>query len=148
MARGGYTPSQIRDMTDEEIHFVNHYQTLNQRNVIEQIGKLLGVIWDIDEIKDNSKKESDEINSNRLILPLSMVINPQILDVIKKQKTVKETSKYIGAGEYIAKSNEKIMSMGDLTKDEFYKMIGKPMPSKTGQGARSPLGKFGQQPQI
>ena len=146
MARGGYTPSQIREMTDEEIHFVNHYQTLNQRSVIEQIGRLLGVIWDIDEVKNNSKKESDEINSDRLITPLSMVINPQIMDVIKKQKSVKETSRYIGAGEYIAKSNEKIVSMGDLSKEEFYKMIGKPMPSQTEQGARSPLGKFGQQP--
>lgn len=133
MARGGYTPEQVRGMTDEEIYFINHYQILQQKNLTESLGKMLGVIWDIDEVRKNAEKSSDDINSNRLITPLTMVINPQILDVIKKQKTVKETSNFIGGGDYISKSGEKVMSMGDLSKEEFYKMIGKPMPSLTQQ---------------
>lgn len=145
MARGNYTPSQMREMSDTEVYFVSHYQLLNERKKAESLGKMLGVIWDIDETKDNVSKKSDNVNSNRIVFPLAMVINPKIVEIVKKQKNSDETSKWIADGSYVPKSNEKVVSMGDLSKDEFYKMIGKPIPSKMGEGARSPYGQFGHQ---
>ncbi len=145
MARGNYTPSQIKEMSEEEIYFIDHYQSEHEKGVTDTLGKMLGVIWDIEETKDNASKNSDDFNSDRIVFPLAMTINPKIIDIVKKQKTSKETSKWIADGSYIPQANEKVMSMGDISKEEFYKMIGKPIPSKMGEGAKSPYGQFGHQ---
>lgn len=118
-------------MTEEEIYFIYHYQNKTEQKNLDSLGKMLGVIWDLDEAQQAMEKKSDDVQSDRIVLPLSMVINPKVMDIIKNQKPVKEkSSNFIGSGTYIPKPNEKIVSMGDLSKEEFYKMIGKPMPSK------------------
>lgn len=134
MARGGYTPSEIREMSDSELYFIHHYQTLRDKKLIDALGKMLGVVWDINEIQAAENTDED-VYSDTITFPLAMVINPKIVEIVKKQKPkakgrASTGSKFIAAGEYIPKPNENIRSMGDLSKEEFYKMINATMPSK------------------
>lgn len=125
MARGGYTPQEIRQMSDEEILFIYHYQLKAEHERVDLIGRMLGTTWDLEEILAN-RKSSDGAVNNKLLIPLTVAVNPKIMEYVHKQAdNVNIQQAYIGGGEYQVKKGEKIKSMGELSKDEFLKMIGK-----------------------
>lgn len=126
MARGGYTFDQIRQMDDVEIMFLYHYQNLLQKEQQEFMSTALGIIWDKkDMIKSMG---SDDGAVDKLFIPLSVAVNPDILDYVKKQFKIsdKKSKKpaFIGGGEYMPKANEVVSSMEELSKEEFMKLVG------------------------
>ena len=129
MARGGYTFEQMQQMDIVEILFLHHYQELNKNMYEEFITQALGVVWDKKDIieKPNSQKDS-KIDRDKLFIPLSVAINPEIMDFVKKQFNVQGKSKgpaYVGGGTYMPKPNEVISPMDDLSKEEFLKLLGR-----------------------
>ena len=95
----------------------------------EFITQALGVVWDKKDIieKPNSQKDS-KIDRDKLFIPLSVAINPEIMDFVKKQFNVQGKSKgpaYVGGGTYMPKPNEVISPMDDLSKEEFLKLLGR-----------------------
>ena len=128
MSRGGYTFEQIRQMSETEILFLYHYQELLRQQDQEFLTNALGVIWEKENLV--GKLESDNQKIEKLFIPLSVAINPEILDYVKKQFNLGGKSKatgpaYVGGGEYMPKPNEEIKPMSDLSKDEFMRLIGR-----------------------
>lgn len=135
MARGGYTFSQIKEMSLEERMFIHHYQNLSEDNQMRTLLKALGVIWEKDDfLREPSVSENRENTSRDVFIPLAMTINPNIHkfvgDTAKKSNNNGISPKYYGSGELIEQSLGKVRSMAELSKEEFYQMIGRPIPSK------------------
>lgn len=132
MARGGYTPDQIRKMDEEEILLIHMYQQKDRDETLNSVGKLLGVVWDLNEVEANKDRESGDYETDKIRIPLSLVINPKIKEIIESQKPTKSdsSSHFINQGSYVPDKDEKVVSMAELSKEEFYKMIGKKMPSE------------------
>jgi len=130
MVRGGYTFDQIVKMDFTEILFLHHYQELNKRMTEEFITQALGILWNKEDfIEQSGEKAKANKNFSQLFIPLSMAINPDIQEYVKKQFNVsnKPSGKpnYIGGGSYMPKPNEVVNSLDALSKDEFMKMIGR-----------------------
>jgi len=138
MARGGYTFDDIRQMSTSEITFLYHYQRLVVQEQQQFLVSALGVVWDRESVSQVSAEPGSNSNSaplNKLFIPLSLAINPDVAEFVKSQFGVSGTGSagkapYIAGGDYIPKSNEKIVSMGELSRDEFLEMIGR-KPKKT-----------------
>jgi len=130
MARGGYTPEEIRNMTELEIQFLSHYQVLLETDHQKFWTDCLGVIWEADEFNKPKpvESQSDNVRPNRLFIPLLQGINPDILTVVKENfglsKEGKKRQAFVGGGDYIPKAGENIVSMASLSKDEFKKKMG------------------------
>jgi len=129
MVRGGYTFDQIVKMDFTEILFLHHYQELNKRMNEEFITQALGILWNKEDFIEKSGKAKANKNFSQLFIPLSMAINPDIQEYVKKQFHVSNkpsgTPAYIGGGSYMPKPNEVVNSLDALSKDEFMKMIGR-----------------------
>ena len=129
MARGGYTFDQIKQMSNIELWFLHHYQELVKKEQQEFIVDSLGIVWDKSSFKD--KLDTGKKQIEKLFIPLSVAINPDLLTYVKKQFNIADSSQkskgpaYIGGGEYMPKTNEVVNSLGDLSKDDFMQMIGK-----------------------
>jgi hypothetical protein len=122
MAEGGYTPAQIRAMTYEEVLFIYHYQNLAEDRRFSRLAGYLGVIWDLDELA-RASNDAQSGDTKKVFIPLSMVIRPEIMDYLKQQSgTGGSKTPYIGGGTYIPKSGEKVVSVGQLSKEEFKAM--------------------------
>ena len=124
MARGGYTFEQMKQMNETEILFLYHYQNLLQKEQQEFISTALGIVWDKSSLAKSTESGSGDFN--KLFIPLSVAINPDILDYVKKQFKVSDKGKsaFIGGGEYMPKANEVVSSMEELSKDDFLKLVG------------------------
>lgn len=118
-------------MGTTELLFLNHYQTMVQTEQQEFITTALGLVW---EKKDFTTKVVDtgggkNKSIEKLFIPLSVATNPDILDFVRKefglQGGAKTAVPLIGGGDYLPKPNEVITSMGDLSKDEFMRLIGR-----------------------
>lgn len=134
MAKGNYTPDQIKDMSDLDILFLHHYQAAVESENQKFITDVLGVLWDAEEFKQPEVAEGGEAEGSRypdkLFIPLSMAVNPELVNSVKETmgfaKDGKKTSKapFIGGGEHIPKKGEVYKSMGELSKEDFKKLIG------------------------
>jgi len=141
MARGGYTPNEIREMEYLEIMFIYHYQ---EQSIYEQqqfLTSILGVVWEKDKIVsslEESKKNVGGVKKplDKLFIPLSLAVNPDVMDFVQSQfgvggKLGKVSpdgvikNPYIAGGEYIPKAGEVIMSTESMPKDDFLNLIGK-----------------------
>lgn len=128
MARGGYTFEDIQKMDAIKIQFLYHYQNLVQTEWMEFITNSLGLIWDrktfTERIVDTSKKSID-----KLFIPLSLAINPDLLDYVRDQFKVGKhhghQNSVIGGGEYVPRPNEIVTPMSELSKEEFLALLGK-----------------------
>jgi hypothetical protein len=130
VARGGYTLKQVSEMEPEEILYIHYHQDLMDQNRFKSLFKAMGVLWnksDLDAVKD---KNAEEIDSDEIFIPLSMVINPKVLDLVKSNRKAKDSPKLLGDGSAIPVELGEVRSMSDLPKEEFYRMIGQQMPSK------------------
>ena len=125
MARGNYTFEEIRKMSDIELLFLQHYQELIKKEQEEFFISSLGIVWDKKSFEEKLEKDNKPIE--KLFIPLSVAVNPDILDYVKKQFNVSKIGKstMIGGGEYMPRPGEEIISMGELSKDEFMKLIGR-----------------------
>ena len=117
-------------MDTTQILFLHHYQTLVQREQQDFLSTALGIVWDKKNLIANITDEKSTTPLEKLFIPLSVAVNPEILDYVKKQFKMSTSGSnnkppFIGGGEYMPKSNEVIHSLGDLPKNEFLKMIGK-----------------------
>ena len=141
MARGGYTFDQIRQMSSIELMFLYHYQELAIKEQQQYLTNILGVIWDKKTLMEQSVAEQGPEGSKpveELFIPLSLAINPEVLDFVKGQFGIRKDGKsnkgkdntgskvpFVGGGDYIPKKNEVITSMGDMSKEDFMKLIGR-----------------------
>jgi len=128
MARGNYTFEQIQQMDTMQIYFLHHYQEVVKNEEQGYLASALGIIWDKEILTEKLTSSSKPLE--KLFIPLSVAINPDILDYVKKQFNMSSSKKssgpaYIGGGDYMPKSNEVINSLGDMSKDDFMRMIGK-----------------------
>lgn len=128
MARGGYTPRQIKEMTEEEIYFISHYQNKVEKDRMETLLEYLGVIWDLSEDKVEVSSAIQQ-NSNKLIIPLSVAINPDIIDHVRdKMKNRSKGGKTKGKIVKMTSDGSTIegeaASVGELSKEEFFKLMG------------------------
>lgn len=126
MARGGYTFEDIRKMSDVELLFLKHYQEVIKKEQEEFLVSSLGIVWDKKSFEDKMDKGDKPIE--KLFIPLSVAVNPEVLDYVRKQfKLGKGGGKppLIGGGDYIPKQGEEVVSMGDLSKEDFLRLIGR-----------------------
>lgn len=123
-------------MSSLELMYLYHYQELAIKEQQQYLTNILGVIWDKKTLLTQSTPDSTEEAApvNELFIPLSLAINPDVLDFVRGQfglskggKPIKDDNKnaYIGGGEYNLKTNEVVHSMADLSKDDFMMMLGK-----------------------
>jgi hypothetical protein len=140
MARGGYTFDQIKEMSAVEIMYIWHYQNKAEKDRMDELATILGVLWNLNSayLKD-SKEGADSTPSDKFFMPLSVAINPEILEYVKKRAKngSLNTSTLIGGGEFRLPDNAKLKSVADMTKDDFMSLIGGSLPSskKSKQGA-------------
>lgn len=142
MARGGYTPSDIREMDNDEVLFLYHYQNRAEDRRFEKLGSYLGVLWDLEEVANPSQSSADQ--STKLFFPLSTVIKPELMDFVKKKANSITTTVHnsiIGGGDYVKGANEKIIPMSTLSKEDFLKMIGKPNAAQMRQQQKDQKGR-------
>lgn len=130
MARGGYTFDQIKQMDNLELSFVDHYQELQESKFLDRLGFILGVNWDPEQIQALAAAPSGGAGGGEsaagIFIPLSVAINPQIVEYIKKNAgRVGSQSNYIAGGEYAPAANEQVRSTSELSKDEFLALLGK-----------------------
>jgi len=89
----------------------------------------LGVIWEAEEFnKPQVVNNTNTGKPDRIFIPLSMAVNPEIITTIKENlgltKDGKKARTFVGGGDYVPKDGEQITSMGDLSKGDFKKMMG------------------------
>lgn len=133
IARGGYTFSEITAMSKEERMFIHYHQNLSEQNQMRTLLKALGVVWEkSDFLRSSSDSESSESYSSDVYIPLAMTINPNIHKFVSDsaKKSVGSTSRNDGSGQALPSNLGKIRSMAELSKEDFYKLIGQPIPSK------------------
>lgn len=125
MARGGYTFSDIKAMDPTEVNYLWHYQNYVEKQRFNELASMLGVLWDLDDFKASSTKEAsaDEPASNKMFIPLSIVINPKIMEMIQKKSG---TDSQIGGSDFKPpEENAKVIPMADLSKEDFLRMLGR-----------------------
>jgi hypothetical protein len=129
LARGGYRLADVKDMDNDELLFINHYQNLVESRQAEKFASYLGVYWDLEEFVKNQEESSGK-PSTKLFIPLSVALRPEILEYVTKQAGIAVAtarhSGVIAGGTYVRDKNEVVIPMSTLSKEDFLRMIGKP----------------------
>jgi hypothetical protein len=130
MARGGYTFNEIREMNSLEVLYLYHYQELSLKEQQGFLTNTLGVVWDKSIFTEQVTTSTDSKPVNEIFIPLSLAINPNVMEFVKAQFGMGPSGKggktpMIAGGEYSPKANEVISSMAELSKEDFLKMMGK-----------------------
>ena len=121
MARGGYTFKEIAEMSEEEVQFLDHYQKKVEEGRWEYLNSMLGVEWDLEHYSKPAATGVGE--SRKMFIPLSVAINPKIMEHVKEEAK-KYKNIFIGGGEFKPEKNVEIRSSGELSKEDFFKLIG------------------------
>ena len=124
MARGGYTFADVKDMSAVEIRYLYHYQNMVEKSRFDELGAMLGVIWNLEEQKAAAAASADAPPPKTMFIPLSVAINPKILDMVYK-KSGAESSTVGGADFKPPEENAVVKPMGDMSKDDFLRMLGR-----------------------
>jgi hypothetical protein len=126
-----------------EILYIHYHQDLVEQSRYQQLFKALGVLWSKEDL--NRKPDKDAPYSDEVFIPLSMVINPKVLDIVKSDKSASrkqgEPVRILSDGTPIDASLGPVKSMGDLSKDEFFRLIGQPIPSSMSAEAKAEMKK-------
>jgi hypothetical protein len=132
MARGGYTFAEVKDWTREQWYFIFHYQELAISQQEDFLTSAMGVLWDRKSLASRKSGEAGKPR-DKLLVPLSLAIKPDLLDFVYRQFGMGGTPSgkgggggqpYIGGGSYKPKKGEVVLSMADMPKDEFLKKVG------------------------
>jgi hypothetical protein len=142
MARGGYTPKQIREMDDDELSFVYHYMLANEERMFQRLLSALGITWDLEEIKASTQatKSTGSGKAAKLYVPLAVGVNPEMYEWVKKQAGGGQNA-LIGGGEYVPKAGEVVKPMSEMGKDEFMNLLGRKSASQIEKDKRERSGK-------
>lgn len=128
MARGNYTPDQIKRMSDLDIAYLSHYQNLVEEQRQKFWTDALGIIWHRDEFMKNTEGPQVKTVKDSMFIPLSVVIEPNLMERIRENfgltKEGRRQAPHIAGGEYIPESGDAIQSMEHLSKEDFKKMFG------------------------
>lgn len=128
MAKGGYTPEQIRGMSSDEIFFLHHYQSKVDESKAATLAEMLGVMFDFEK-QDFSEPSPDASShvSGKLYVPLSFILQPEFAKKVTELSQKKSYKKpaYIGGGEHRQQANENIVSMSELSKEDFMALLGR-----------------------
>jgi len=124
-----------------EILYIHYHQDLVEQQRYSQLFKALGVLWNKEDLSKPSSPDLPE--SDEVFIPLSMVINPKVLDIVKSDKSSKKGGNVtmLSDGTPIDQSLGPVKSMGDLSKEEFFRLIGQPIPSKMSKEAKEEMKK-------
>ena len=137
MARGNYTFEDLNSWSAEQLYFIYHYQELQIRQQQEFFSSSMGIMWDKNQMiamAANSEGDSTGKKPDKVFVPLSAAINPQIIDFVRglfglggksSDGPSGESNNYIAGGDYIPKANEKIVSMSKLSKRDFLALLGR-----------------------
>lgn len=142
VARGGYTLDQISKMDPVDISFIHYHQEMNEEKRFKTLFKALGILWDKNEINNNESRTIED--SNEIFIPLAMTIKPEILDLVNKSSNSNKKDgivKTLGDGTAIDPELGPVKSMSDLSKEEFYRLIGNPIPSNMSESAKNEMKK-------
>jgi len=127
MARGGYTFSEIRNMSIEELTFLDFFQTKNEQDKLFSLrsilNEMIGYEWDLAAMKEAKEKAEGQPSQDKKMfrVPLTVAIAPQLLKSFEEETVA---TPFIGGGEYQPKAGEKVVSMASLSKEDFLKMVG------------------------
>ncbi len=126
-----------------EILYIHYHQDLMEQARYNQLFKALGVLWSKEDL--SRKADPDAPDSDEVFIPLSMVINPKVLDIVRSDKSANRKQgdpvKVLSDGTPIDASLGPVRSMGDLSKEEFFRLIGQPMPSAMSEKAKEEMKK-------
>ena len=124
MARGHYTFDDIESWTDEQVYFIWHYQEKVEQAQLEKTAKMLGLLWTKEDFEKTKDKSAP--NMDRVFIPLSLILNPKLKEEWQIEKNLGTSShqNYVGGGEYKTKKDERILSMDQMTADEFKQFMG------------------------
>jgi len=111
-------------MSSDELLFLNHYQELNMKEQQKFITDVLGVVFDAKSFEDRSEYQGRSKDS--VLIPLSMAINPKILEWAKEhfQSGGGTKNPHIAGGTYQPAPGEVVKSMADMSKEDFLQMVG------------------------
>lgn len=128
MARGNYTPDEIKRMSDLDIAFLSHYQNLVESERQKFWTDALGIIWNRKDLLNNRANSGVKVHKDTMYIPLSTIIDGQLLERIREgfglTKEGNKPTPHIGGGEYIPSAGENIQSMEHFSKEDFKKMFG------------------------
>lgn len=125
MARGGYTFDDIKNMSPEEVLYLYHYQNMAERSRFDELGAMLGVIWNLEEQKQQAAVAAAGAPAPKtMFIPLSVAINPKILDMVYKKSGAEST---VGGTDFKPPEGENalVKPMADMSKDDFLRMLGR-----------------------
>ena len=119
----GKLPSEVKDLSYEECLFLlainEESKSIDYKRQLEDIGSMLGTIWDIEEAKKVSSKEP-KVNQDKIILPLTYAIGLSGMDGFKNIHS------YIEKARASAKNrNNAFDNASELSKDEYLSIFGR-----------------------
>lgn len=81
---------------------------------------MLGLLWTDDQVKALINAEPKATAPKEIFIPLSLAVNGELLEALKKTFRVHKGS-FIGGGEYMTERGEEVVEMGDMPREEFIK---------------------------
>lgn len=110
------------------LNYTYHYLRKREEDQYQRWGRLLGVIWSRQDVEAMLNSDKSASAPERVFTPLSLAINPDLRDGLKDMFRVHKGA-FVGGGEYHPESQEEIVEMGDMDRDEFLRFA-----SAAGQG--------------
>lgn len=121
MAKGGYTWREVREMSELQLSFVDHYQQKQEIDFVEKIATILGLSWDLDFL-DKVQAGTPEPTS-RIFLPLSLVIDPELVEKLRKRRSGSTVQDDSGGG-------QKVMALDEVPEESLPTFLQRPKRKK------------------
>lgn len=118
----GKLPSEVKELSYEECLFLlaidEESKSLTYKRQLEDLGSMLGTVWDIEEQKVSSN--AVKIKQEKIVLPLSFAIG------LSGMEGMKNIQKYIDRARANAKNhNNAFSNASNLSKEEFLSIFGR-----------------------
>lgn len=104
----------LRNSTDEELVFFEHYFDKREEEQWHRWSKMLGILW---ERSDVVTKDAGGMVT-KLFLPLAASLKPELMDVVKKI-----LGQDIPEGIGVDENGYQVAELGDLDPDKFKEML-------------------------
>lgn len=113
-------PSEVKDLSYEECLFLlsvdEESRSLIYKRQLEDLGSMLGTVWDIEEPKHSNSKVKQE----KIMLPLTFAIG------LSGMEGLKPINKYLDKARANAKNhNSSFDNANSLSKEEYLKLFGR-----------------------
>ena len=141
MAHWRLTPTQIKELSSEDIHAMEFALSMYERKQYESlndiIGTLTGTSWSVDSVLADVQDEKKEgftwklrPERQRVSLPLTLVVGgPKIMDHVKKvahslRSASRPDTSILSPVPTKMLKNAEIVDLSKASKEEFLKMAG------------------------